>query len=345
MDETAYRTLLGAARIAFHTRNGTIFDQIERAEAAALQARDENLTALAADHPETAATRPRGPPRRRGSVRGSRAEDMAQELEFWNGFGGFDRNGRDYVVRLTGGQSTPQPWVNVIANAGFGFHTSAEGASFTWSRNSRDFQLTPWSNDPVTNRPGEAIYIRDQASGRVFSPLAAVARDPAMTYEARHGQGFSTFSTKRGTLGVELTQLVDPADPVKISRLVLRNAGSVPAGCASTAMPNGCWESSRAAQPPMWCPPMTPPPRAVCHQPLQPRFRRPRRLPGQRSAAVQLHGRPPRILRHSRQLSTCRTWWPQAPICRSGWKPASIPARPWSATSRFPPAARRRCCG
>ncbi len=228
MDETAYRTLLGAARIAFHTRNGTIFDQIERAEAAALQARDENLTALAADHPETAATRaarPSSPPRLRAV---GKAEDIGQELEFWNGFGGFDRNGRDYVVRLTGGQSTPQPWVNVIANAGFGFHTSAEGASFTWSRNSRDFQLTPWSNDPVTNRPGEAIYIRDQASGRVFSPFAAVARDPAMTYEARHGQGFSTFSTKRGTLSVELTQLVDPADPVKISRLVLRNAGSVP---------------------------------------------------------------------------------------------------------------------
>ena len=72
---------------------------------------------------------------------------------------------------LPAARTTPQPWINVIANASFGFHTSAEGAAFTWSRNSRDFQLTPWSNDPVTNRPGEAIYIYDHASGKAFSPL------------------------------------------------------------------------------------------------------------------------------------------------------------------------------
>ncbi|TIX53278.1 MAG: hypothetical protein E5V33_27010, partial [Mesorhizobium sp.] len=40
MDEATYKTLLAVARVALHTRNGTIFDQIERAEAAALQARD-----------------------------------------------------------------------------------------------------------------------------------------------------------------------------------------------------------------------------------------------------------------------------------------------------------------
>ncbi len=40
MDENSYRTLLSVARVALHTRNGRIFDQIERAEAAALAARD-----------------------------------------------------------------------------------------------------------------------------------------------------------------------------------------------------------------------------------------------------------------------------------------------------------------
>ena len=43
MDETSYKTLLAVARVVLHTRNGTIFDQIERAEAAALQARDAQL--------------------------------------------------------------------------------------------------------------------------------------------------------------------------------------------------------------------------------------------------------------------------------------------------------------
>nr|MBA3446320.1 DUF3131 domain-containing protein [Pseudaminobacter sp.] len=223
MDDKSYRTLLAAARIAVHTRNGTIFDQIERAEAAALQTRD----ALISTRTEPTATAPLATARAPALIETAAADGNG--LVSWNGFGGFDRDGRDYVVRLSGHRVTPQPWINVISNASFGFHTSAEGASFTWSRNSRDFQLTPWSNDPVTNRPGEGIYIFDRDSGKAFSPFAAVVRDPGMVYEARHGQGVSTFSARRGPLGLECAQLVDPADPVRISRLRIRNSGAAEA--------------------------------------------------------------------------------------------------------------------
>src|SRR5690606_2950758 len=61
--------------------------------------------------------------------------------------------------------------------------------------------------------------------GGTFSPFAAVAPDASTRYEARHGQGFSTFTAKRGPLTLELTQLVDAADPVKLSRLTVRNDG------------------------------------------------------------------------------------------------------------------------
>ncbi|MCO5084812.1 MAG: protein ndvB [Rhizobiaceae bacterium] len=216
MDEHSYRTLLAAARIVLHTRNGTIFDQIERAEASEIEARGK----LSPDD------------RRDESVvtpRPAQSGVSGAGLAFWNGFGGFDRDGRDYVVRLAGNQTTPQPWINVISNRDFGFHTSAGGASFSWSRNSRDFQLTPWSNDPVTNRPGEAIYIHDRATGGAFSPYSAVLRDPSLVYETRHGQGFSSFSTNRGGLEVTATQIVDPADPVKLIRLRIRNGRSQPA--------------------------------------------------------------------------------------------------------------------
>src|SRR5690606_4546238 len=148
---------------------------------------------------------------------------QGDDFSFWNGYGGFSDEGRKYVVRLSGDTVTPHPWVNVIANETFGFHTSSEGASWTWSRNSRDFQLTPWSNDPVTDRPGEAFYIRDLDSGEVFSPQACVLRAPSLVYEARHGRGFSCFSAQGGDIASELTQLVDPQDPVKIQRLSLTN--------------------------------------------------------------------------------------------------------------------------
>ncbi|OWK18615.1 hypothetical protein AJ88_07340 [Mesorhizobium amorphae CCBAU 01583] len=133
MDEATYKTLLAVARVVLHTRNGTIFDQIERAEAAALQARD-------ALQPAPGAAGPREPslPAPAFMTRSS-AESSADGsgLSLWNGFGGFDGDGRHYVTRLTGHRTTPQPWINVISNPSFGFHVSAEGAAFTWSRNSR----------------------------------------------------------------------------------------------------------------------------------------------------------------------------------------------------------------
>ncbi|HEY4192708.1 MAG TPA: protein ndvB, partial [Mesorhizobium sp.] len=222
MDEATYKTLLAVARVVLHTRNGLIFDQIERAEANALQARDTLVPqrALAASENLPAAKSP-------ASIEDKPANGKG--LANWNGFGGFDGDGRHYVVRLTGRRTTPQPWINVVSNETFGFHTSAEGAAFTWSRNSRDYQLTPWSNDPVTNRPGEGIYIHDLESGEAFAPIAAVVRDPKMTYEAWHGQGFSTFRSARGSLTMDLTHVVDPVDPVKISRLRIQNTGSSPA--------------------------------------------------------------------------------------------------------------------
>ncbi|MDT8871459.1 hypothetical protein RAA17_11210 [Komagataeibacter rhaeticus] len=64
-------------------------------------------------------------------------------LEFFNGHGGFARQGRDYVIVLGPGQTTPAPWINVIANDTFGFQVSAEGSGYTWSGNSREHQITP----------------------------------------------------------------------------------------------------------------------------------------------------------------------------------------------------------
>ena len=103
----------------------------------------------------------------------------APDLEFFNGLGGFARNGQEYVTILGPGQSTPAPWINVIANPAFGFQTGTEGGGYTWSVNSRENQITPWSNDPVSDRPGEAFYLRDDDTGDLWTPTALPIRDPA----------------------------------------------------------------------------------------------------------------------------------------------------------------------
>ncbi|WP_301457680.1 hypothetical protein [Pseudorhodobacter sp.] len=132
------------------------------------------------------------------------------------------------MSRLGSGEATPQPWINVISNGDFGFHVSAEGAGFTWSRNSRDHHLTPWSNDPVTNRPGETIHLTDLDSLEVFTPFAALSSRPTLHFEASHSAGLSRFTGTDTGLVVEATQIVDPTDPIKFTRLSVTNTGAKP---------------------------------------------------------------------------------------------------------------------
>ncbi|EJF80305.1 cyclic beta-1,2-glucan synthetase [Bartonella doshiae] len=106
-----------------------------------------------------------------------------KDLQYWNGYGGFNQHNY-YVSRLHGHTTTPHPWINVIANHNFGFHVSAKGALFTWANNSRDYQLTPWSNDPISNRPGEALYLVDRLSLKRFSPVSAVECDENVIYDS-----------------------------------------------------------------------------------------------------------------------------------------------------------------
>jgi len=145
-------------------------------------------------------------------------------LEFFNGLGGFAADGREYLTILGPGQCTPAPWVNVVANPQFGFLVAAEGSGFSWARNSREYQLTPWSNDPVSDRPGEVLYVRDEESGELWGPTATPVRDAESTYSARHGQGYSRFEYSSRGIELDLTMFVPVEDPVKISRLRIRNA-------------------------------------------------------------------------------------------------------------------------
>jgi cyclic beta-1,2-glucan synthetase len=146
----------------------------------------------------------------------------ALDLRFWNGLGGFTPDGREYVTVLDHGECTPAPWINVVANPAFGFQVSESGSGYTWSVNSRENKLTPWSNDPVSDAPGEAFYVRDEENGMLWSPTCLPIRE-AGPYVIRHGQGYSRFEHASHGLALDLLQFVPTHDPIKISRLTLHN--------------------------------------------------------------------------------------------------------------------------
>ena len=170
-----------------------------------------------------------------------------ESLEFFNGLGGFSDNGREYTTILGPGQLTPAPWINVIANPDFGFQVGTEGGGYTWSLNSRENQLTPWSNDPVTDRPGEAFYLRDNDSGDLWSTTALPIRDEAATYVARHGRGYSRFTHTAREIAVDLVQFVPLHDAIKISRVKLHNRSNRARNISLTAYVEWVLSQSRQA--------------------------------------------------------------------------------------------------
>ena len=197
------RGLLNAvARVVLVGQRGSLSEQLDRAPA----------------HLKTAPTLPARP-----TSRLTHTTTPVPELEFFNGHGGFADDGREYVVVLKPGQSTPAPWINVVANPDFGFQVSAEGAGFTWSVISKENQLTPWSNDPVTDSSGEVIYLRDEETGEAWGAMAEPMRDANATYVTRHGRGYTRFQHVSHEIAVDMVQFVPVADSVKISRLTLRN--------------------------------------------------------------------------------------------------------------------------
>ncbi|NNF57386.1 MAG: glycosyltransferase 36, partial [Rhodothermaceae bacterium] len=153
-----------------------------------------------------------------------------EDLLFFNGYGGFARDGREYVIRLGGDQappSTPLPWTNVIAHDSFGFLATESGTGMTWQGNSQMNKLTPWSNDPVADPAGEAVWLRDEDDGVFWSPTPQPTPGPG-PYEAHHGWGYSGYRHTSFGIEAETLLFVPPEDPVKVIRLRLTNRSDRP---------------------------------------------------------------------------------------------------------------------
>lgn len=152
------------------------------------------------------------------------AMTLPEALELDNGFGGFANGGREYSIHLEPGASTPAPWVNVLANEAFGTLVTETGGGFSWSINSGEHRLTPWTNDPVSDRQAEVLYLRDEETAQVWSVTPAPSGSDA-TCQILHGAGFTRW--RQASRGIEQTMTVSVARdaPVKLIRLNLRNLG------------------------------------------------------------------------------------------------------------------------
>jgi cyclic beta-1,2-glucan synthetase len=144
------------------------------------------------------------------------------DLVGWNGTGGFTADGREYVIVTSATRRTPAPWVNVLANAYFGTVVSESGGAYTFCENAHSYRLTPWHNDAVSDASGEALYLRDEETGRYWSPTPLPAGGDG-PYTTRHGFGYSVFEHREGKLTTELRTFVATDAPLKFLSLKIKN--------------------------------------------------------------------------------------------------------------------------
>ncbi len=151
-------------------------------------------------------------------------EKAQNSLQIFNGLGGFSESGDSYIIKLDNGQTTPAPWSNIISNPNFGFMVTESGGGYTWRGNSRENKLTPWSNDAVSDPPGEVFYIRDEYLN-IWSMTTQPIREEE-PYRIEHGFGYSEFRHNSHGIKQKLTQFVPIEDPVKINLIELKNESS-----------------------------------------------------------------------------------------------------------------------
>jgi cyclic beta-1,2-glucan synthetase len=145
-----------------------------------------------------------------------------RKLVFEGAYGGFTEDGREYVIKASAGRPTPAPWCNVLANAEAGCLVSESSLGATWAGNSGENRLTPWRNDPVSDTPSEALYLRDEETAQVWSTTPLPAGLDVDTI-VRHGAGYTVYERESHGLRQELTVFVPTDAPVKILRLRLTN--------------------------------------------------------------------------------------------------------------------------
>jgi cyclic beta-1,2-glucan synthetase len=214
--------LQAAARVVLFGYRGSLATQVDRLD----QAR-----------PLPVPLTPRPQRRRKPQEPSGEPVRLPDGLLYANGLGGFTPGGHEYCILAYGTGAAdplpPAPWVNVVANPWCGCLVSERGLGCTWVENSQQSRLTPWSNDPVSDPPGQVVYLRDETTGEVWTPTPG-PRGAAAPTLVRHGQGYSRFEHRSRGLAQELLVFVPAADPVQVISLKVRNADDRPSLLSAT---------------------------------------------------------------------------------------------------------------
>jgi cyclic beta-1,2-glucan synthetase len=145
-----------------------------------------------------------------------------EQLKYYNEYGGFTDDGKEYVIKITKDIKPEVAWSNVLTNPNFGSVVTTNNSGYTWYKNSRLNRITQWSNNALLDTPSEIIYIKDKKYNEAWTLCPNLNQDDE-DYYITYGFGYSKFKNMRLGLLQEQETFVPINDNVKISILRLKN--------------------------------------------------------------------------------------------------------------------------
>ena len=144
------------------------------------------------------------------------------ELKYYNGYGAFSKDGKEYIIKINKNQKTPTTWSHIIANEKFGTCVTESNGGYTWYKNSRLNRVSSWDNSIIINIPSEIIYLQDEENGKTWTPTAMVKPDDK-NYNTIFGFGYAKFVHCSDNIMQELEVYVPINESAKINVLTLTN--------------------------------------------------------------------------------------------------------------------------
>jgi len=136
-------------------------------------------------------------------------------------YGYFDDSSREYVITRP---DTPLPWINYLGcEAYFGLISNTAGG-YSFYKDARLRRLTRYRyNNAPLDMGGRYLYVRDNASGKYWSPSWMPTRVKLDEYECRHGQGYTIITSKFNGIRSSTRYFVPLGESLEIWQVTLTN--------------------------------------------------------------------------------------------------------------------------
>ncbi|HLO32214.1 MAG TPA: glycosyl transferase [Anaerolineales bacterium] len=136
-------------------------------------------------------------------------------------FGYFDDSSREYVITRP---DTPLPWINYLGCEEYFGLISNMGGGYSFYKDARLRRLTRYryNNSPL-DMGGRYLYLRNNSSGKYWSPSWMPTRLKLDEYECRHGQGYTVITSKLNGIKSSTRYFVPLGESLEIWHVTLTN--------------------------------------------------------------------------------------------------------------------------